>query len=62
VAAFERETKSRLESVEAQADQHARDMAEFRVQMVEFRATVARVLDALERFIARRPGADGGRP
>lgn len=60
VAAFERETKARLEAVEAQADQHAQDMAEFRAQMAEFRATVGRVLDALERFIAGRPGGDGG--
>jgi len=69
VAAFERETKARLESVEAQADQHAQEMAEFRAQMVEFRgqmmefrAVVSRVLEALERFIGGRSGADGGRP
>jgi hypothetical protein len=55
VAAFERETKVRLEAVEAQADQHAQDM-------VEFRAVASRVLEALERFIAGRPGGDGGRP
>ena len=55
VAAFERETKARLESVEAQADQHAQEMA-------EFRAVVSRVLEALERFIGGRSGADGGRP
>ncbi len=68
VAAFERETKARLEAVEAQADQHAQDMAEFRAQMVEFlgqtvefRAVVARVLGALERFIAGQSGGDGGR-
>jgi hypothetical protein len=30
--------------------------------MAEFRVVVARALDALERFIAGQPGADGGRP
>jgi hypothetical protein len=55
VAAFERETKARLEAAEAQVDQHTQDIA-------EFRAVVARVLDALERFIAGRSGTDGGRP
>jgi hypothetical protein len=62
VAAFERETKARLESVEAQADQHAQEMAEFRAQMAEFRGVVNRVMEALERFIAGRSGGDGGRP
>jgi hypothetical protein len=55
VAAFERETKVRLEAVEAQVDRHEQAMAEFRV-------VVARALDALERFIAGQPGADGARP
>jgi len=55
VAAFERETKVRLEAVEAQVDRHEQAMAEFRV-------VVARVLEALERFITGQPGADGGRP
>jgi len=30
--------------------------------MMEFRAVVSRVLEALERFIGGRSGADGGRP
>ena len=55
VAAFERETKARLEAVEAQVDQHTQDIA-------EFRAGVSRVLEALERFIAGRSGGDGDRP
>lgn len=53
VAAFERDTKQRLETVEAQSAMHAEELR-------EFRATVARVLDLLERFVAGRPGPDGG--
>jgi nucleotide-binding universal stress UspA family protein len=60
VAASERETKARLEAAQAQADRHARHVADFRVQTVEFRPTVARLLDVPERFIGGRSCGDAG--
>jgi hypothetical protein len=45
VARFERETQQRLTIHEEQVESHALELA-------EFRATVARVLELLERFVS----------
>ncbi|GEM_PF-5094851 len=52
---FYRETQERFERVEAQTDNHA-------VELQEFRATVARVLDLLERFVSGRGQSGNGKP
>lgn len=49
---FERQTQQRLQAVEAGADRHEAELAEFRV-------TVARVLDLLERFVTGQSGPNG---
>ncbi|MGD0227516.1 MAG: hypothetical protein ABSF71_34805 [Terriglobia bacterium] len=52
VDAFVERTDRRLELDESQLDSHAQEMA-------EFRATVARVLELLERFVSGQSGGNG---
>ncbi len=52
VARFERDTDRRLAMHEEQLDAHSTELA-------EFRATVTRVLDALERFVSGQGGGNG---
>jgi len=52
VDAFVDRTDRRLTSHEGQMDSHAQEMA-------EFRATVARVLELLERFVSGQSGGNG---
>lgn len=73
VARFERRTEERMDSHEAELAEHRERMAHHEARMAEheaqraaheaelaeFRATVARVLDILERFVAGQPGPNG---
>ena len=52
VARFERETQQRLAI-------HQEQLASHTVELAEFRATVTRVLDLLERFVSGQSGGDG---
>lgn len=52
VARFERATQQRLAMHEEQVESHA-------VELAEFRATVARVLELLERFVSGQGGGNG---
>jgi hypothetical protein len=52
VGRFERRADAFLERTDRQLDSHAHEL-------VEFRATVTRVLELLERFISRRSGGNG---
>lgn len=52
VERFERDTEQRLRALEAGAEHHEAEMA-------EFRSTVARVLKILERFVAGQSGPNG---
>jgi len=52
VARFERETQQRLAIHQEQLESHS-------VELAEFRATVTRVLDLLERFVSGQSGGDG---
>ncbi len=52
VSRFERDTQRRLASHDEELTNHA-------VELAEFRATVVRVLDVLERFVAGQSGGNG---
>jgi hypothetical protein len=54
VSRFERETQQRIAIHDEQLESHA-------VELAEFRATVARVLDLLERFVTGQRGGNGER-
>lgn len=58
---FHRETRERFEKVEAQTDENQARAAQHAIELQEFRATVARVLDMLERFIAGRGHSGNGK-
>jgi hypothetical protein len=52
VARFERETQQRLAIHQEYIESHA-------IELAEFRATVVRVLDFLERFVSGQGGGNG---
>lgn len=52
---FHRETQERFERIEVQADRHS-------AELTEFRATVVRVLDLMERFVRGRGHSENGSP
>jgi hypothetical protein len=54
LARFERETQQRLAIHQEYIESHA-------IELAEFRATVTRVLDLLERFVSEQGGGDGRR-
>ena len=59
VARFERETKERLALHEDWLAHHHEQLKIHAVEMAEYRTTVTRVLDLLERFVSGQSGGDG---
>ena len=59
---FHRETQERFETVEAQTDENQAKTAQHAIELQDFRATVARVLDLLERFVSGRGHTGNGEP
>ncbi|MGH9429909.1 MAG: hypothetical protein ACRD3T_00030 [Terriglobia bacterium] len=57
---FHRETRERFEKLEEQVDENQARAAQHEIELQEFRATVARVLDLLERFVAGRGQSGNG--
>ena len=59
VSRFERETQQRLAIHQEQLAFHEDQRQSHAVELAEFRATVARVLELLERFVSGQGGGNG---